>query len=109
VSYLTKEDIKIAVEIVWDICKWLWRGGNPMEPFEYLEGEIWCDGELIMHVWVCKGCLIGAGLDPDKVSESCIGRSGPITCAGCDHIQDATWFRHVRSIDLPQSLQDKLK
>ena len=63
----------------------------------------------IGHLWVCKGCLIRHGQDPDRVVESCIGRHGKHTCDFCGHIQDGSWFRHMLPCDLPQGLQEELK
>lgn len=59
---------------------------------------------MIEHYWVCKGCLIKAGFDPDKVTESCIARFGKITCHYCGHIQDHTWFKHVSDPEVIEKL-----
>ena len=60
------------------------------------------------HVMVCKGCLIKAGEDPDKGTESCIAKSNKETCYFCEHIQPSSWFRHMHIHDLPPSLQKEL-
>jgi hypothetical protein len=61
------------------------------------------------HVWVCTACLIRTGADPDKVTESCIGRYGKHTCDICGSVQDGSWFKHMLPCDLPQALQDELE
>ncbi|KKN67669.1 hypothetical protein LCGC14_0459280 [marine sediment metagenome] len=58
--------------------------------------------------WTCKGCLIKVGVDPDRVTESCIGRGGKETCHFCGHIQDHSWMRHIPFLSLPLDLQKKL-
>lgn len=39
-AYLTKEDIKVAIDVVWDLCTWAYRGANPMESIEQHEINI---------------------------------------------------------------------
>jgi hypothetical protein len=62
-----------------------------------------------MYRWVCSACLFSAGVDPDKVTESCLGRFGKITCEVCGSVQDSSWFRHVQPQDLPKELRVKLE
>lgn len=50
--YLTKTDIKVTFDLCKDIFKWILRGGNPMEPFEWLEGEVWKDDELMNELTI---------------------------------------------------------
>ena len=59
------------------------------------------------YVWVCSGCLLSVGLNPDKVCESCIAKCGKHTCEFCGCIQDGSWFRHMRMSDLPTELQER--
>lgn len=47
------------------------------------------------YQWICVGCLIKAGFDPEKVTESCVGRSGKCTCYYCGCVQDSSWFKHI--------------
>lgn len=61
------------------------------------------------YVWVCKGCLLKHGQDPDRVTESCLGRFGKTTCHFCGCIQDESWFRHMKPCDLPEGLQKELE
>jgi hypothetical protein len=65
--------------------------------------------EEMGHLWVCTACLMKEGVDPDKVTESCIGRFGKCTCHFCGSTQDGSWFRHILPIDLPPGLQEKLE
>lgn len=51
--------------------------------------------EIKSYTWICKGCIIKVGLDPDKVTETCLARFGDITCYFCGHVQDQSWFKHV--------------
>ena len=60
------------------------------------------------HAWICKGCLLKAGLDPDGVGESCIGRQGKCTCDVCSCVQDSSWFKHAVVAGLPEELQQVL-
>jgi hypothetical protein len=59
-------------------------------------------------VWVCLGCLIGAGVRPESVTESCIGRQGECTCQFCGCEQDSSWFKHACVDSLPEVLRAKL-
>lgn len=61
------------------------------------------------HIWVCKGCLLKAGTNPDEVTQSLINRQGTKeTCYFCGCIQDGSWFRHMQPCDLPFLLQKEL-
>lgn len=57
------------------------------------------------YTWTCKGCLIKAGFDPDKVTESCLARLGMITCRYCGHVQDRSWFKHVCDSEVIKKLE----
>ena len=59
------------------------------------------------HVWVCKGCLLSVGINPDKVTEACIGKGGKHTCEFCGCIQDGSWFSFMCFDSLPLELQQK--
>lgn len=47
------------------------------------------------YTWVCKSCIIKAGFDPNKITESCLGTFYTPTCCYCGKTGDRSQVMHV--------------
>jgi hypothetical protein len=59
-----------------------------------------------IYTWACKGCLIKVGLNPDKVTESCLAQTGKLSCRLCGHVQDRSWLKHVSDPEVIKKLDE---